>query len=74
VLSVTAAVTATAAAGYYAYNQYSKRFPRYQQQLEAFEQVGGPSVCVALVTSDRQLLVRPNISQNSVPSQTVSFL
>lgn len=39
VLGVTAAMTATAAAGYYAYNQYSKRFPRYQQQLEVFEQV-----------------------------------
>jgi hypothetical protein len=48
VLSVTAALSATAAAGYYAYNQYNKRFTSYQQQLEAFEQVGGPPACSRL--------------------------
>lgn len=30
---IAAAVTATAAAGYYAYDQYNKRYPRYQEQL-----------------------------------------
>lgn len=40
--SVTAAVTATAAAGYYAYGQFNKRYPRYQQQLATYMEV---SVC-----------------------------
>lgn len=36
---ITAAVTATAAAGYYAYDQYTKRYPRYQEQLDMFKEV-----------------------------------
>ena len=43
---VTAALTATAAAGYYAYDQYSKRFPRYQGQLALYQEVSsvGPAI------------------------------
>lgn len=42
---VTAAVTATAAAGYYAYDQYAKRYPRYQQQLALYQEVSvGPAI------------------------------
>lgn len=40
--TVTAAVTATAAAGLYAYDQYSKRYPRYQEQQALFSQVSPP--------------------------------
>lgn len=36
---ITAAVTATAAAGYYAYDQYTKRYPRYQEQLDMYKEV-----------------------------------
>lgn len=49
--SVTAALTATAAAGYYAYDQYSKRFPRYQEQLNVYQQVSiGPTGLVCPLT------------------------
>jgi len=41
VASITAAVTATAAAGYYAYDQYSKRYPKYQEQAAMFAEVIG---------------------------------
>lgn len=37
---ITAAVTATAAAGYYAYDQYTKRYPKYQEQLDMYSKVG----------------------------------
>jgi hypothetical protein len=36
---ITAAVTATAAAGYYAYDQYTKRYPKYQEQLDMYKEV-----------------------------------
>jgi hypothetical protein len=39
---ITAAVTATAAAGYYAYDQYTKRYPKYQEQLDMYTEVGVP--------------------------------
>jgi hypothetical protein len=41
---ITAAVTATAAAGYYAYDQYTKRYPKYQEQLDMYSEVGVLSV------------------------------
>ena len=39
VAGITAALTATAAAGYYAYDQYVKRYPRYQEQAAMFKEV-----------------------------------
>lgn len=41
---ITAAVTATAAAGYYAYDQYTKRYPRYQEQLDMYKEVRAGAV------------------------------
>lgn len=41
-----AAVSATAAAGYYAYDQYKRRFPSYQQQLLLSQQVRPAKVLV----------------------------
>jgi hypothetical protein len=43
VVGVTAALTAAAAAGYYAYDQYTKRYPKYQEQLSLYKEVGGCS-------------------------------
>ena len=40
IAGLTAAVTATAAAGYYVYNEYCKRYPKYQEQLAMFKEVG----------------------------------
>jgi hypothetical protein len=52
--SVTAAVTATAAAGFYAYDQYSKRYPRLKQQWGLLQQVSvGPAILVTLVLETR---------------------
>jgi hypothetical protein len=53
--SVTAAVTATAAAGYYAYDQYSKRYPRLKQQRGLLTEVGvvGTAISVTLVQGTR---------------------
>lgn len=45
IAGITAAVAATAAAGYYVYDQYSKRYPRYQEQQALFKEVR-PSLLV----------------------------
>lgn len=39
VAGIAAAVTATAAAGYYVYDQYCKRYPKYQEQLAMYKEV-----------------------------------
>jgi hypothetical protein len=39
IAGITAAVTAGAAAGYYAYDQYTKRYPKYQEQLAMLKEV-----------------------------------
>jgi hypothetical protein len=40
VAAITAAVTGTAAAGYYVYDQFCRRYPKYQEQLALFDEVG----------------------------------
>jgi uncharacterized membrane protein YebE (DUF533 family) len=37
--AATAAVAGVAALGYYAYDQYTKRYPQYAEQLALFKQV-----------------------------------